>query len=68
MDEGTLAPDQFMVDKLLGHRVVKGKHLYIVLWKGFEEEQASWEDVADIDQSLVRDYMRTATRVPPRRR
>ena len=68
VDEGTLAPDQFMVDKLLGHRVVKGKHQYKVLWKGFEEEQASWEDVADIDQSLVRDYMRTATRVPPRRR
>jgi hypothetical protein len=68
VDEGTLAPDWFLVDKILGHRVSKGKHQYKVLWKGFDAEQASWEDAADIDQSLIRDYMRTATRVPPRRR
>jgi hypothetical protein len=57
---------RFLVDRLLKHRTRKGKHQYKVLWKGFNEEQATWEDVADIDPSLVTDYMRSVARVPSR--
>ena len=61
LEEGT-----FLVDRLVGHRRKNKEHQYKVLWKGYGMDQATWENVGDIDPSLVQDYLREASRVPNR--
>ena len=58
----------FYVDELLDHRSRKGKHEYLVKWKGYPVSAATWEDAMDIDESLVQDFMRKAKRVPNKQR
>lgn len=39
------APDaeEFEVEKILAHRLVRGKRQFLVLWKGYPAHEATWE-------------------------
>ena len=71
LPKATIVPGKsnwFYVDELLDHRSRKGKHEYLVKWKGYPVSAATWEDAMDIDESLVQDFMRKAKRVPNKQR
>jgi len=65
---GPLLSGYFYVDELLKHRELKGKHQYLVKWKGYPLSDATWVNVGDIDESLVQDFMCKATRLPSKQR
>ncbi|CAG8473757.1 11278_t:CDS:2 [Funneliformis mosseae] len=55
--------DEYIVEKILEHRIKKGITQYYLKWKGFPEEDNTWENESDIDSfieepdfSLLEDY------------
>ena len=58
--DAELDDGQFLVDSLLGKRVrrVRGRKVvhYFVKWKGYSDEENTWEDKKDIHEDLIEDY------------
>lgn len=55
-----LEDDQFLVERLLGKRVRRVRRhkvvQYLVKWKGYTEEENTWEDVVSIHEGLIKKY------------
>ena len=48
---------EYEVERVLAHRRVNGQLQYKVFWKGYPEEQASWEPIENLNcDDLIRDY------------
>lgn len=53
MNEG----EQFIVEKVTGKKVLKGKIMYYVKWKGFPENENTWEPIDNFqDPKPYQDY------------
>ena len=64
-DAGSELPsDQFYVDSLLDHKLVGGKHSYLVKWSGFDASEATWVPAVDIEDGLINKYMATRRTLP----
>lgn len=59
-DHAELDDNQFLVESLLSKRARRVRRRkviqYLVKWKGYPEEENSWENEADIHEDLIRDY------------
>ena len=40
-----VAPDEWVVQKILRHRTIQGKLQFLTLWKGYDRSEATWEPV-----------------------
>ena len=58
---GTMAPDEFEVDQVVGHRRSRGPRNgiteYRVRWKGYPPDQDTWEEGAESFQLAINDYL-----------
>lgn len=50
---------QFEVEKILRHRVVRRRHKFLVLWLGYPISEATWEPISALTNAsdVVRDYL-----------
>jgi hypothetical protein len=72
VDAFSLQLDEYLVDKLLQHRDVRGTREYQVKWRGYPKSQATWEPRKELERrcaELVAEYELTlsapASRRPP---
>ena len=61
---GELPSDQFYVDSLLDHKMVDGKHTYLVKWSGFDVSEATWVPAVDIEDGLINKFLATRRTLP----
>lgn len=55
-DEGAKQPEQvFQVERILKHKLVRGKKLYLVKWQGYPESECTWEPQESFYSSQVLD-------------
>ena len=43
--------DMFEVERIVGHRRVRGRDEYHVKWKGFPDEESSWEPISSLESA-----------------
>uniref|UniRef100_A0A1X7TRP4 Chromo domain-containing protein n=1 Tax=Amphimedon queenslandica TaxID=400682 RepID=A0A1X7TRP4_AMPQE len=48
--------DVYEVERLIEQRMIKGKVYYLVLWKNYSKEEATWEPESEITEAAVRLY------------
>lgn len=52
------AKNRYEVKSIVGHKIVKGKRLYLVWWKGYKKKEATYEPennlMEDVPQMLIR--------------
>ena len=50
--------DEFEVESILKKRTVKGQVMYLVRWLGYNDNEATWENAADLKscQDLIKDF------------
>ena len=69
VDEFSLQLDEYLVDKLLHHRDVRGTREYRVKWRGYPKSQATWEPRGELERrcaELVAEYERALMTPAPR--
>jgi hypothetical protein len=49
-------PNQYIVNKILDSKKVKGKTLYKIRWKGFKADADSWEPADNLPKKLLHEY------------
>jgi len=49
-------PEQYIIKKLLDKRKYKGKIQYKVLWKGYDENNSTWEDKKNIPKYFIDEF------------
>jgi hypothetical protein len=62
---------EYEVDAILTHRVRRGKVLYLVKWKGYDDTENTWEPVESLENTkeLLKEYHnRYPTLKPPTKR
>ena len=42
---------EFEVDQILNHRSHRGRTQYLVKWKGYNDEDNTWQDVEDLENA-----------------
>jgi hypothetical protein len=56
-DESSLGEDNYVVEKIIGHKTVKGILHYKVHWEGCDDEEDSWVKNSDLNAAdLVAEY------------
>ena len=51
------AVKKFIIDKIIGKRILKGKLQYLIHWKNFDKSNDSWEPASEIPKSIIDDYV-----------
>ena len=49
-DAEQLQPDEYLVDELLNHRSRSGRSEYLVKWRGYSRQHATWESRAELER------------------
>ena len=50
--------DDFVIDKILAHKIEKGENLWKVRWRGYGSEEDSWEPAASFVGFIQQDWKR----------
>ena len=62
MEEEEEEEDIFVVESILDHRIVNGRVEYLLKWKSFGDNEATWEDGADMNcPLLLEEYIKKCT-------
>ncbi|XP_046820030.1 chromo domain-containing protein cec-4-like [Vespa crabro] len=50
--------EEYEVDKIVGHRTIKGRRQFLVRWKGYGEDSDTWEQEKDLNcPKLIEDFL-----------
>lgn len=50
--------EEYEVEKIVGHRTIKGRHQFLVRWKGYGEDSDTWEQEKDLNcRKLIEEFL-----------
>jgi hypothetical protein len=56
--------ETYEVEKILDHRIINGRIMYFVKWKGYEEDENTWEPEEHFQQTqCIEDYWNSTNKV-----
>ena len=42
---------QYEIEHLVNHKVINGKDFYLVRWKGYDQDEDTWEPVSNLEET-----------------
>ncbi|KAI4484375.1 hypothetical protein M0802_013120 [Mischocyttarus mexicanus] len=56
--ENISGEEEYEVDKIVGHRTIKGRRQFLIRWKGYGEESDTWEQEKDLNcPKLIENFL-----------
>ena len=53
-----MAQDEWIVDRVLDHRIRRGRREFLTLWKGYDRSEATWEPVNHFIHRYSSDFVK----------